>query len=571
MLPPPPPPTPPPDKINVNAIANPADDSIESLSSPTTLFSTDPSNIDSFLSQQCLPPALVDNRPKRKSNQQIASSPSRTKRPTRSFPHRAALRAVVRGVASASRRDVPHQAPRRVSPPSAAQSAFDNPLPPPLPLPPPPPPSSTTQIVRRSKPASLSTKSKNEKKGRSRTMLGLIPKTEFLHEFRPRFYTKTNLTPSQIDKDIKNKRKWMNAHFQWWGNQWQNTNDDVTGPRLRSSNEEIDNWVIDSAGINIETTNQRRLSRYCIEQLWLTEHKTKLLVLINVADDHGMCGGLGAAVDKEQCIDRATISGREYYRLKCTVTSSNTDKLAYGEQSGTYSREQFERDVGESRNGDFGVSFDGTNEKKLFNWYQIINSPTSLMFFGAPLTQSRSFDSLWPTVKSNDTLYARFACMYDEFEGDVEACQALYNSYLCRRVAIAETKLRQAEKSQKHYDGDLFRSKAVLTFLSKIESTCKKNLLSVFSDFKNHAEPIIPTSEMAALIEEAPTVFGETWKHLCDIRRVHPNRPSEEQQNVVKHHQVFFSTHQHGTNIKPTATNEPGLYLQCHKLLSGCW
>ena len=135
-----PPPTPPPDKINVNAIANPADDSIESLSSPTTLFSTDPSNVDSFLSEQCLPPALVDNRPKRKSNQQIASSPSRTKRPSRSFPHRAALRAVVRGVASASRRDVAHQAPRRVSPPSAAQSAFDNPLPPPLPLPPPPPP-----------------------------------------------------------------------------------------------------------------------------------------------------------------------------------------------------------------------------------------------------------------------------------------------------------------------------------------------------------------------------------------------------------------------------------------------
>ena len=130
--------------------------------------------------------------------------------------------------------------------------------------------------------------------------------------------------------------------------------------------------------------------------------------------------------------------------------------------------------------------------------------------------------------------------MYDEFEGDVEACQALYNSYLCRRVAISEKKLKEAEKSKNHYDRDLFRSKAVITFLSKIETLCEKNLLSVFSDFKNHAEPIIPTSEMTALIEEAPTVFGETWNHLCDLRGIHPNRPSEEKKNVVKRRQVFF-------------------------------
>ena len=45
---------------------------------------------------------------------------------------------------------------------------------------------------------------------------------------------------------------------------------------------------------------------------------------------------------------------------------------------------------------------------------------------------------------------------------------------------------------------------------------------------------------MEALIAEAPTVFGKTWNHLCDLCGVHPNRPSEEQQNVTKRHQVFF-------------------------------
>ena len=162
------------------------------------------------------------------------------------------------------------------------------------------------------------------------------------------------MSPSQITKDLKDKRKWMNAHFQLWENQFQKTNDGVVGPKLRSSNEDIDDWVLDSAGINIETTNQRRLSRYCIEQLWVTEYKTKLLVLINVADDLDLYGGIGAIVDKVQCIDRATISGREYYRLKCTVTSSTRDKLVFGEKTGTYSREQFERDVGEVQGGLIG-------------------------------------------------------------------------------------------------------------------------------------------------------------------------------------------------------------------------
>ena len=66
-------------------------------------------------------------------------------------------------------------------------------------------------------------------------MLGLIPKNEFLQKFRPRFSTKTILTPSRINKDLKDKRKWMNAHFQWWGN-GKNTDDETVGPRLRSSN-----------------------------------------------------------------------------------------------------------------------------------------------------------------------------------------------------------------------------------------------------------------------------------------------------------------------------------------------
>ena len=220
------PPTPPPDGIDINAIVNPIDDSIEAMSSPTALFSIDRFN------NHTPPPVRPDIRAKRKSNQLIAPASPRSpsKRPatsaTRSSPCRSAFRALVR--AAASCRDGTNQVPRRVSPPSVLQSVFDDPLPPP-------------PIVRRSK-----SPNKDTKKGRSRTMLGLIPKTEFLHEFHPSFSNKTNLTSAQINKDLKDKRKWMNAHFHLWDNQWQKQNDDVVGPRLRSSNKEIEDWIIDS-------------------------------------------------------------------------------------------------------------------------------------------------------------------------------------------------------------------------------------------------------------------------------------------------------------------------------------
>ena len=187
------PPTPPPDGIDLNAIANPTDDSIEAMSSPTALFSIDLSN------NHTPPPVRPDIRAKRKSNQLIAPASPRSpsKRPatsaTRSSPCRSAFRAVVRAAASCL--DGTNQVPRRVSPPSVLQSVFDDPLPPP-------------PIVRRSK-----SSNKDTKKGRSRTMLGLIPKTEFLHEFRPSFSIKTNLTSAQINKDLKDKRKWIRSRF----------------------------------------------------------------------------------------------------------------------------------------------------------------------------------------------------------------------------------------------------------------------------------------------------------------------------------------------------------------------
>ena len=59
------------DAIDLNAIANPTNESTETLSAPTALFQSDPSTIDSFLSEQCIHPAIANGREKRKSVQNV--------------------------------------------------------------------------------------------------------------------------------------------------------------------------------------------------------------------------------------------------------------------------------------------------------------------------------------------------------------------------------------------------------------------------------------------------------------------------------------------------------------------
>ena len=49
------------------------------------------------------------------------------------------------------------------------------------------------------------------------------------------------------------------------------------GPTTRSSVEEVNDWVIDEDAYNLTTTDHRRLSRYPLEQLLISERNTKLL------------------------------------------------------------------------------------------------------------------------------------------------------------------------------------------------------------------------------------------------------------------------------------------------------
>ena len=64
-----------------------------------------------------------------------------------------------------------------------------------------------------------------------------------------------------------------------------------------------------------------------MEQLWVSENTTKLFLLLNVEDDNVLFGGKGGALDAQQQLEPTTISGRKFYRLKCTITAGSRHKL----------------------------------------------------------------------------------------------------------------------------------------------------------------------------------------------------------------------------------------------------
>ena len=295
--------------------------------------------------------------------------------------------------------------------------------------------------------------------------------------------------------------------------------------------EEIEDWVVDSDSYDMKRTDQRYLSRHPIEQLWVSPNKTKLLLLVNINDDATIFGGKGNKINSMQNIDQCTIAGKQYYRLKCTIEEGNYDMLDNGPKTKMYSEARFKYDF-KYRRGGIQVQFDGTTETHSFLWNDIIDYPSTFMFFGAPLTQSRAFDTIFHTSERLDTLHHRFMTYYKEFEGDIQSCYALYNAYLHKRAFVFAKQVGKLQRQQKDYDGKLFRKSAVVSFLNTIDEACRVALESVFLEFKDHSRPIVETDVMLQFIEKAPAVFGDSWDKMCEWRGV---KSAQDWKNEMSH------------------------------------
>ena len=155
---------------------------------------------------------------------------------------------------------------------------------------------------------------------------------------------------------------------------------------------------MDAADCKVSDT--RRLSWYTMEHIFTLPNKTPLLPLIRVADDAKQFStnnnNKSNLIQNAQHIPRRIISGKEYYQFRCRISDvGHNEGVISGFHSGiVYTEKKFRGDV-KSGNGGFKVTFDGYYVDHHFNWRQILKCPSSLLFFGAPLSMCRLFDNIF--------------------------------------------------------------------------------------------------------------------------------------------------------------------------------
>ena len=131
------------------------------------------------------------------------------------------------------------------------------------------------------------------------------------------------------------------------------------------------------------------------------------------------------------------------------------------------------------------------------------------MFFGRPLTVSRTYDSIFRNSKNADTLHHLYVSYHQHFFGDTNACLVLQDLF--------EKKYTKDVTQIKRIDDGLLQKKEVKPFLKKVGGVFEQGILSLTTEFKNHSLPIVLTENLDAFIDEAVNVFGTTWDHLLAL------------------------------------------------------
>ena len=308
-----------------------------------------------------------------------------------------------------------------------------------------------------------------------------------------------------------------------------------------------DDWMVDTDAAECRVTDVRRLDRYPLEHIFTLPERTHLLLLIAVDDDDRVFGGKANVVESLQNNGRVSLSGCSYFRLKCSLADCHHNAMVVsGVASKMYSLKRFMDDFQFGRAG-FKMNFDGTSVSAHITWKRLMSAPRSIMFFGPPLSTSRSFDSIFRDATSLDTLYHLHTSYYDHCFGDVNACLSLQNAYLARRLDIAEKRLTKLQKPSVALDGSLFRREKTKQYLKKVDLAFQKGFESLTTEFKNHSLPIVPKTEMDDLIDEAPAIFGSTWSHLMALRGHSDNtkdgssrETDQTKTRATKRRDVFF-------------------------------
>ncbi len=98
----------------------------------------------------------------------------------------------------------------------------------------------------------------------------------------------------------------------------------------------------------------------------------------------------------------------------------------------------------ENKGGDFAFWFEGTATKLTIPWRDVIHASKTVMIFGAPFSQGRSFAELFRKKKPQHERHI-FRLFSSEYYGDTGACAMLLIAYQQARLDAAVVSLVMPE------------------------------------------------------------------------------------------------------------------------------
>ncbi len=102
-----------------------------------------------------------------------------------------------------------------------------------------------------------------------------------------------------------------------------------------------------------------------------------------------------------------------------------------------------------NKGGDFALQFDDTSTCLTVPWHDIIHASQTIMVFGYPFAQNRSFTPLFWKMKLQHAhhIFRQFA---SEYYGDSRACSMLYIEYEQVQLDVATSELRGLAHRDEH-------------------------------------------------------------------------------------------------------------------------
>ena len=80
----------------------------------------------------------------------------------------------------------------------------------------------------------------------------------------------------------------------------------------------------------------------------------------------------------------------------------------------------------------------------------------------------------------------------------------------------------------------------MVDFFESFDQKCHGAIKSVLYKFQDHSKPIVSTSTMEDLLQQAPKVFGDFWELMCQICGVNENLSRKKDRTEIKKMQVLF-------------------------------